>query len=307
MTIITVPDGETVPGPGAYRMSLDWYHGQKVCPGPSISSSGLRTIELQSPHMFWAFSHLNPKRFIKEPTAALDFGKAAHALLLGDEVFEESYRVRPDTFDSYRSKAAQEWRDIQVAAGRTCIIPDEYAHIANMAEALHQHGLPDVIFGGEPEVSLIWQDKTGVWVKARPDALPETGDLGDLKTTADASRRACEREIEKRGYDMQMALGIEGMERVLGRRPPATVLIFVQKTPPYTVTAIPISEDALYWARCRNRRAINTFAECLESGVWPSDGDDMGEYQVPAWLAQRLSDEQSDGRLPNLNAEGEVV
>lgn len=301
MSILPIADGQLIDASGAYRMSLDWYHGA-CCIGPSVSSSGLRTIELQSPHMFWSFSHLNPKRFIKEPSAALDFGKAAHALLLGDEDFAAGYVVSP--FDSFRTKAAQEWRD---AEKRTVITEADYQHICNMAEALHAHGLPDVIFGGEPEVSLIWQDKTGVWVKARPDALPETGDLGDLKTTADASREACIREITKRGYDMQMALAIEGMERVLGRKPPATVLIFVQKSPPYTVTAIPISEDALYWARCRNRRAIDTFASCLESGVWPSDGDDMREYELPAWLAQRLSDEQSDGRLPNLNAEGEVV
>lgn len=293
--ITNLPSGAAATEPGAYRTPIEHYHSQAVCIGPSVSSSGLRAIELQSPHRFWSFSELNPKRFERPTSDAFDFGKAAHALLLGDEDFDSGYVVSP--FDSFRSKAAQEWRAEQT---RIVVTEADIEHIRCMADALQAHGLPDVIFGGEPEVSLIWQDVTGVWIKARPDALPASGDLGDLKTTSDAGRRFCLRQIAEHGYDMQMALCVEGMEKVLGRSPQAVVLIFVEKKAPYTVTAIPISENALYWARCRNRRAIDTFARCLDEGVWPSDGDDMGEYDVPAWLETRLSEQQADGRLPNI-------
>jgi hypothetical protein len=279
-------------------MSMDQYHSQ-CCDGPSISSSGLRTIELQSPHQFWSFSDLNPDRFESEETHALDFGRAAHSLLLGDEVFSEHYSIRPDEFDSWRTKAAKEWRAAEQDLGKTVLEPSDIDHIAGMAKSLKAHGLPDVVFDGEAEVSLVWKDVTGVWIKSRPDALPKSGDQADLKTTADASLFACMRDITKRGYFMQMALGAEGMQRVLGRRPAGNILIFVQKKPPYTVSAIPLSEDAMYWGAMMNRRAIDTFARCLDEGNWPGDTDHMPEYNLPSWMTDRLSDEQAEGALPN--------
>ena len=291
-----LPDpGGKIDRPGAYRLTMERYHDPHLCVGPSVSSSGLRTIETKSAGDFWAFSGLNGSAFEKVETAAFNFGKAAHALLLGDEDFDAGYVVSP--YDGFRSKEAREWREAQT---KVIVSPDDMDHIKGMSASLKAHGLPDLIFGGEPEVSLIWRDHTGVWIKARPDALPATGDLGDLKTTTDNELQPLMRGITKYSYDMQMALCVEGMEKVLHRSPTGVVIIYAQKKPPYTVTPISIGADALYWGKVRNRRAINTFAECWQSGEWPFQGDrDISEYQLPEWLAARLSEEQSDGRLPN--------
>lgn len=299
-----VPDGVKIREPGAYRMSMDHYHSQKCCIGPSVSSSGLRTIELQSPHEFWSFSDLNPDRFWKEDESdALRFGRAAHALLLGDEVFSENYAVRPDDFKDYKTKAAREWRDRVIANNKSPITLAELEHIVAMSKSLAAAGVKDTMMDGTPEASLIWQDKTGVWLKSRMDMLPNSGDMADLKTTTDASRRACEQTITKYGYEMQVALGHMGMEAVLGRRPPGSFLIFVKKTPPYTVNIVPISEDAIYWGKAQIRRAIDTFAKCLETGDWPTDNPGFAEYELPPWKHDMLSNQQSDGRLPNIDGD----
>lgn len=72
--ITEIPDGQTVEASGAYRMSMDWYHSQKVCNGPSVSSTGLRKITLQSPHAFWKTWGGNPNRYPdKEPGDGMVF------------------------------------------------------------------------------------------------------------------------------------------------------------------------------------------------------------------------------------------
>lgn len=295
-----LPDGATIKEPGAYRTPIDHYHTQAICPGPSVSSSDLRAVDLTTPARWWAFSNLNSNRFERDPNDAFDFGKAAHALLLGDEDFEAGYAVRPEEFTSYRTKDAKVWLEATRAFGKTPVTPEDMVHINGMAEALHAHGLPNVVFGGEPEVSLIWRDDTGLWVKARPDALPGTGDLGDLKTCAEATVRATNRAIVNHGYDMQMALCVEGMKRVLGVEPPMTALIFVEKKPPYTVLARTLDKNAIYLAAARNRRALNTIAACIEAGHFPGEGEDgLAAFDTPEWMEKRLLEEQSDGRLPN--------
>ena len=81
-----------ITAPGAYPdISIDAYHGPvEICPGPSISSTGLKKLvpfsELQakgnSPRHFWEGSTLNPKRKTQPKTEALVFGAAFHDALL---------------------------------------------------------------------------------------------------------------------------------------------------------------------------------------------------------------------------------
>lgn len=303
---------------GAYRIPLQHYHTQAVCPGPSISSSGLRTIFNKSPRDFFAYSELNPDRFETAPSDALLFGRAAHALLLGDEVFEENFAVLPDDAPPRPTKAqvrareggrisdsARErfdfWESFdQAALGRT-IIPDAWmVAIAHMSRALGAHPLVGPLFDGDAEVSLIWQDEpTGIWLKSRMDMHPRMGGVrADLKTCADASLRAVMREIGKYAYDMQAALGDLGSELVLGEKIESNVLVFVEKTPAFNVTAVEVAEDAIHFAKLKLRRAIDTFARCIETGDWPGKVEGIPKYDTPEWERHEIGEAQARGEFP---------
>jgi hypothetical protein len=297
---ITKWNGRMIETPGLYRMPLEKYHTQ-CCIGPSVSSSGLRTIENDCPAEYWAFSSMNPYAYEKKKSHALNFGSAAHCLILGDESFDERYALRPSKWSDWRKKEAQEWRAEQEAAGLIVVTPEDLDHIAKMAKVLAKHPLNAAgLFDGEAEVSMIWQDVTGIWLKARPDILPPSGDVADFKTCASAEPRDCLRDVTKMGYHMQMALCMEGM-RQFGMDPQAALLLFVQKTPPYYCTPIEIDEDALYWAAALNRRAIDTFARCYETGEWPDyTNGDIKTYSIPEYVHQLLSEQQAAGELPNL-------
>tara|TARA_R110002072_G_scaffold49433_4_gene134373 strand:+ start:19422 stop:20405 length:984 start_codon:yes stop_codon:yes gene_type:complete len=325
MDILTIADGEQITAPGAYRTSMDWYHTQAICPGPSVSSTGLRKIALQSPHAFWKTWEGNPDRYPpKEPGDALVLGKAAHCLILGDEVFDENFFYvedgaprrptapqvkafeRDGKWSDAAAKGAAYWEDADKrAAGKHLITAEQITKIKYMAENLAANPLcVELLRSDLIEISMIWQDEqTGIWVKSRPDCLPSNGyDFGDLKTFSPKSRDlilSAHRSVTDFGYAMQMALAVMGAEQVLGSSATECGLVFVQTSEPYEAIPVRIDADSLYWARVLCRDGLNKMAECLKSGEWLGVGAEMTTYSYPPSMLTRFSEMQSDGRLPN--------
>lgn len=294
-------DGEKISKPGVYDMPIESYHGN-CCVGLSISSSGLRTIESKSPAHYWDESYLNPKHVRGADSEAFTIGRAAHMLLLGETGFQDRFAIKPAEFKDFRSNAAKEWRDAQIAAGRSVLTHGDLETIRGMANALAAHPLiQSGLLNGEVERSLIWQDKeTGVWLKSRPDALPVNADLiTDLKTTKKADAASVRRSIAEYGYYMQLALVGMGMEAVLGRRPSDEdyVLVFVETSRPYCVNVTPIDPQAIYYGRLQVRRALRTFADCIERNEWPGYADDGATAGLPKYLIDRLEADIQSGLL----------
>jgi PDDEXK-like domain of unknown function (DUF3799) len=296
---------EKVSAPGVYDLPIEIYHGD-CCIGPSISSSGLRTIEAVSPLHYWWSSPLNPKGEKREASKALDFGRATHCLLLGDPVFRSRFAVRPDEWADWRASAAKQWKEGKEAEGLTVVTPDDVETIKRMAESLDDDPLARglILQGhGAVEKSLIWQDaETGMWLKSRPDILLTGGNAAmtvDLKTTADASDRALERTMAEYGYHMQGALAGEAMRRVLNADPgnDGTVLIFVEKTAPYAVNVKVIDAEALDFGMRLCRRALRTFAEGIKTGVWRGYRGNGSSLSLPAWITKQLREEDEAGLL----------
>ncbi|MFN7185462.1 MAG: PD-(D/E)XK nuclease-like domain-containing protein [Alphaproteobacteria bacterium] len=315
------PDG-VIRESGQYSISMDVYHGQP-CNGPSISSTGLRKIYLESPADFWARSDLNDDRFDSEQHDHFVFGRAAHALLLGDEDFNAQFAVVPASappkptsaqikarLAGRVSDAAQErfgfWDDFsEMNEGKSLLQEEDLHSIMYIKRALEAHPIVPVLLEGQAEQSLIWQDQdTGVWLKSRLDMLSSTGDLADLKTTSQKRLDLLLRDVRQHGYDMQLGLATMALEEVLGvpftpeaYEARAAILLFVYKEPPFHVIPIQIDYDALYWARLKVRKAIDTFAECIKSGVWPGPVEGIPIYTAD-YEATQLAEKQRDGKLP---------
>jgi hypothetical protein len=307
---------------GQYNISMDVYHGQP-CDGPSISSTGLRKIYLESPADFWARSDLNDDRFESEEHDHFVFGRAAHALLLGDEDFDALFAIVPSIAppkpttaqikarDAGRvTDAAQErfsfWDDFQAMnAGKSLLKEEDLGSILHIKQALEAHPIVPVLLDGQAEQSLIWKDeKTGVWLKSRLDMLSATGDLADLKTTSQKRLDLLLRDVRMHGYDMQLGLATMALEQVLGvpftpeaYEARAAILLFVHKQPPFHVMPVQVDYDALHWARLKCRQAIDTFAECIKSGVWPGPVEGIPVYTAD-YEATVLAEKQRNGKLP---------
>lgn len=296
-----LPENGVVDRNGAYRIDMKDYHSQDICPGPSVSSSGLRDVENRSPWDFWQFWAHNPAAYVREDTDPMRFGRAAHARLLGDEVFEDHYAISP--FDNFRSREAKLWRSDMIALKKTVVTTDEMIAIGNMAKNLGEMQLIDLLMEGEREVSHIWQDEvTGLWIKSRMDQTAAGGEIVDIKITHDCSRHAIQRTIRKYGLDMQCALSYEAREIIHNDTPPGAILIFIEAKPPHKVAPTPISPDAIYWARCKNRRAMDAIRRGLDTGDWPYPEReiDTWQYEIPPWEIEKFEQQQRDGMLPNI-------
>lgn len=286
-----------ITAPGIYDISMDEYHSD-CCPGPSTSSSGLRTIELECPLEYWAFSYLNPERFEKEPTDAFNMGKAAHCLLLGGEDWSSNYIVRPLEIDGKpwngNRNICKDW--LFEHDHLTIIKPDELIHIEHMAKVLEKHPLAELLTTGDVEKSLIWQDEeTGVWLKARPDIIPTyDSTVVDYKTTvARVQPYQLSADVVKWGYQMQLSLIEDGLAILADKRDLNMVLLFQQKKPPYHLAPVEISPELLEIGREQNRRAIRKFAHGIETGEWPGYIPDGGIPVIhpPEWLVNQMERE----------------
>lgn len=315
MLIRTLADNEQVSEPGAYRMSMNLYHSQRVCPGPSFSSTGIRKAALQSPLSFWKTSDLNPQRYPpKEESEYLILGKAAHCLILGDEVFAENFVYVPE--DAPRRPTAPQiaaferngfWSDAALAggeywakfdheaAGRSLLTAEQVTRIGYMAENLA--ALPEAraaLVGSMTEVSLIWQDEvTGLWVKSRPDCIPDhvdnSVDLGDLKTFSPKGSDlilSAMRSVSDNGYVVQMAMAGIGCDIVFGQPVDQCALIFTQTTEPYEAIPLLIGEDELSWGRVMYRKGLDKIAHGLKTDEWPGRATSFSQYRVPPALQQ---------------------
>lgn len=261
--------------PGAYAdISNEQYHGTEICDAPSISSSGLKLITKKTPLHYWYQSNLNPNRPEQKQKQHLALGAALHDVLLIDGRFEEHYHVLPRGFHpghTVKWADALAERDAAEAAGKTVLTRESYDMVLATADAVGKNELAQALLtAGTPEMTLAAKDPvTGVWIRARPDVLPETMEIiPDVKTALDASLDVYERAATRFGYFQSAAHYLDVIEQLYGAAKRRFVLITVEKEPPYCVTVDNLDGDDINYARYRNRAALNKFAEALKTGVW---------------------------------------
>ena len=318
--IRTLADDEKISEPGFYNITLDRHHSQP-CVGPSVTSGVLRKMELHTPADVWAYSLLNPDRYVQEDTDALLLGRAMAAYVEGglDEVAKH-YLVLPkgkprkpsvpqiEAFEKngFWSEAAKEGAEFWAAVekdGRDPLTDDQIKMICEMGEALAKDPAASAVMGGMPEVTMAYQDDaTGLWVLARPDTVSFDGLSTDYKKISSQGRpfthRLIDNRITQHGYDMQGALASEAMERLTNGWPAFGVVAQSDK-PPHHVILREIGEEDLRIGQFRNHRALRRFAECLKSGHWPGPGEDVAQYQRPQWQREQLLEQmQTEGLAP---------
>ena len=289
---------------GLHECSAADYHADP-CDAPSLSSSVAKILLDQSPlHAFMAHPRLNPDH---EPDQRDDYdiGTACHALVLEGE----DSIVIVDAED-WRTKVAKQQRDAARADGRIALLRKHYNDVLRMAVALHEEVVasepPSVLSmkHGVPEQCLIWQERNGIWCRARPDWLRNDHRLiADYKTTTNAAPDAWIRsQLFGLGYDIQAAFYLRGLRAVFGHD--AAWRWVVQETkPPYAVSIIAPTPAVLALADKKVERAIAIWGECLKAGLWPGYGTrvawaDLPTWQEQKWLDRELRDEQEQQLNP---------
>ncbi|MFD4662496.1 PD-(D/E)XK nuclease-like domain-containing protein [Streptomyces halstedii] len=273
--------------PGLYPdLGMTAYHADRT----SLSSSGARRLLPPSCPALFRHEQDNPQPSKK----TFDLGNAAHRLVLG----EGPNPVRIDAHEWRSAAVKAEVADVR-AAGGVPLKPGEFEQVHAMADAIRRHPVASALFApesGRPEVSVFWKDgPSGITRRARFDWLPNprTGRLiiPDYKTCRSAEPSALARAVDEYGYHCQ-----DDWYRAAARAAdlsddPAFVFVCQEKTAPYLVTVVELDATARRIGAARNRRAIETFARCTETGYWPGYSDSIEYLSLPVWAERRDEEE----------------
>jgi hypothetical protein len=284
MTTIADPAVEA-PALGLHTdLSNEAYHADKT----SLSSSGARKLLPPSCPAKFRWEQDNPPA----PTKTFDYGNAAHKTVLGNG--PKLILVDHDAWTTKEAKA--EVADAR-AQGGIPLKRHEMQMVKDMAEAIRRHPLAAALLDpayGAPEQSGFWIDEpSGIRCRVRFDWLPSIQGgrliIPDYKTTTDASDDAMQKDIAKYGYNQQAdwyETGARALE--LGDQNAELLLIAQEKKAPYLVNVIGIEFGSRVIAGAKNRRAIETFAECMSTGHWPGYADHEPNYlALPGWAENR--------------------
>lgn len=331
--IRTLAKDEKITEPGFYQISLDRHHDQP-CDGPSVTSGILRKMELHTPADVWFDHKLNPHAWPKEPpTAALRLGSAMAYYVEGHATggskpdvdygrIEVKKHFNVHKADKPRKpteaqiaaydrgegteagiKSVEYWRDVE-ARPSDWMTEDELDLICTMGRVLAANPLAANVMEGIPECTMAWRDEeTGLWLLARPDTVSFDGTQSDYKKMSASGKpfnaRLVDHRITDHAYDQQMAFGAEVFEKLTGEWPSASGIVAQSDKPPHHVILRGFDEEDMRLAQFRNRRQIQRFAECLESGHWPGPGEHVGNYHRP--------DRQREKLLEDMNTEGKSL
>ncbi|KQT52178.1 MULTISPECIES: PD-(D/E)XK nuclease-like domain-containing protein [unclassified Aureimonas] len=306
-------DGTQITEPGIYAgVPIETYHGDvDLFDAPSLSKSAMKWLLPShggSPKAFWGRWKHNPDHIAVETTKALSFGKATHALLLGDEDFDAAYAVHPAVYPNEKPKKGegdtkpwnwnagfcQDWRDQQ--GGKTIISPDQRAMIGRIRDDAARYPLirDARILDGAIERTMAFKDpETGIWIKVRPDVIPSgDGIYADLKTTADFSEDFLEKQAFDACYYLQGAM-IRMVCRALDLPFTTFALVYVLKDEVPDTAHVEMSEHELDRGEREIRWALKTIRKCLDAGEWPGARPfAAGErhLQLKPWAKQKIDD-----------------
>jgi PDDEXK-like domain of unknown function (DUF3799) len=283
---------EPITQPGVYQLDEQVYHADPV-KGGSLSCTWARKLMPPSCPAKFAYERQHPK----PPTADMEFGKIAHAQVLG-----VGAKVQVIDAADRRKKATQQEEKELRAEGIIPMLAGEYAIVEAMVKALRADKYAAALLNpdhGRPEQSLFWIDEqSGIWRRARFDWLRDRAPAGrrtlfcDYKTAKSAHPDDIEKAILNYGYHNSAAWYLDGARALDLAEPDAEFLLIVQeKSAPYVVQVARIAYSSLRIGREQNRRAIETYVECEKTGIWPGYVEGPADVALPPWAENRLAEE----------------
>lgn len=247
-------------------MSNAEYHGH-----PAVGASLLHKIARSPMH---ARAYLDGDREAQTP--AMAFGEALHTAVLEPARFRSQYAAFQG---DRRTKAGKDAYEQLQRVGATIISQTDHDAVTSMTESILMHPVAGpMLTDGVAEASVFYDHDLGVECKCRPDYwVRERGLVVDLKTTEDASAAGFARSVVNYRYHVQAA------HYIAGTGASRFVFVAVEKKPPYAVAVFELDPDALKVGRALRERAIETYASCVEFGIWPGYPTEVQSLALPAW------------------------
>jgi hypothetical protein len=223
----------------------------------------------------------------KKATAAMKGGSLFDCLLTEPEAFDFRYAI--SKYDDFRTNESKAWRDEMENGGLTIIKQDALDSAREQVTAVLSHPVANrLVNESRKQVAFRHKTKHNFWSKGLIDLLPNDSEEGiiDIKTcepSALESRRNLARHIYDWQYHIQAGAYSEGYTFASGEERIRFRFIFVTSKPPFRVAVVELPFAAVMLGADQYRAGVNRFAECLESGKWPSIWDGESELDLPQY------------------------
>lgn len=153
----------------------------------------------------------------KKSTRAMDIGSAFHCLALEPETFIDRFAIIPNVNGKPLNKNSKVFKDFAIENDEKILLTsDEWCIADGMAKSAKLSGLVETS-SGVAELTGIFEHSSGIRIKIRPDYVPFSGILVDLKSTS-AYGENFERQAYNLKYHWSAYLSIMGAEKITGIR-----------------------------------------------------------------------------------------
>lgn len=242
---------------------------------PALSKSALDNIDV-SPK-YYQYKLKNPD----DMKPNLIIGSARHNKLMNDEPFDSLFYIT-------KTQPQKPERD---ELGREPLSQKNLELVEEMQKAWSEDALASRLIGEDClcETSFFWTDQeTGILCKSKIDLWwPLKGLAGDFKTTTDCGDNFMF-SIEEYRYDVQAAFALEGIRcafeqwgvNIGGHHPTKFVFMAQEKEPPYDIGFHELGPLSLVSGEIGFRENLNTYAECIRTGVWNGKRPSFKETEV---------------------------
>jgi hypothetical protein len=266
-----------------------------------------------------------------EPTPAMEMGKIYHKAILEADKFEDEYVVMEtkenfictveqlkDAIKACGEKPvsgkkqnlidqlnaldpnARIW-EMYVAEmnqqGKKLISAELWKKCQRMTQEVLNHDLLAKFFTeGQKEIKATWKFDEEIYFNMvmdffHPNLIDGDSVIMDIKTTADASPRACYNTVKKNKLLLQAAIYVDGVKQITGKEP-YFGWAFVESSPPYHVTVIMADSGQLELGQRWYRGLIKEFMNCKRSNNWPSyDNGRAMHLEIDDWFFKKIEEE----------------
>lgn len=269
------------------------YHGDP-CAQPSLSASVAHILTTASPaHARAAHPRLNPD-YVPQAEEKFDVGTVVHSMLL-----EGISAVQIVNAPDWRTKKAQEERDLARAHGLVPMLAHQFEQVQAMTEAVREQlaaydCVPEPLTAGKPEQTIVWDDN-GVLCRARIDWLHDVGlVVDDVKTTSRSAdpERWSRGALYDHGCDIQAAFYLRGLRALTGADYRWRWVV-AETQPPYAVSVIEPAASVLAIGDAKVDRALSVWRDCLATNTWPAYPAEVHRAELPHWIESQWLEKET--------------
>jgi|GEM_PF-2282785 len=267
--------------PAEYHRKLTCHREDIFSPDSWLSKSVLWELNTSSLYK-WRF-HSRPHAV----TAAMHWGTLIDCLTTTPELAENELAL--SEFDDFRTKAAREWRDQNLAAGKIIVTAEQLAEGRKSARMLtHTCERSAGIFANSKSQVIIAGRIMGCNVKGLVDLAPEGEDfLADLKTTSSFSIDGFSRQTAAFGYHVQAGLYLHLWNAMFpDDRRTRFKLIWQDAESPYEVAVTELHRDEIERGYEYALYQIQRLTAAARDDHWPMAFDAQEPLIMrPTWAA----------------------